>query len=87
LKRDLGAFATLGAGCREHLARGSVTAVAVAFCFPCLAAFRASLGLVGVAFGLEKLLVFGAKGKRGAAIGALKGLILKTHRMTSSLDN
>jgi hypothetical protein len=49
-KWDFGFLAALGAGCGEHLAWGSVTAVAVAFCLPCLTAFRASLGLVGVAF-------------------------------------
>jgi hypothetical protein len=31
LKRDFGAFAALAAGGREHLARGSVTGVAIAF--------------------------------------------------------
>jgi len=74
LKWDFGALTALGAGCREHLARGAVTATVTAtgaLCLPCLAAFRASFRLVGVAFGLEKLLLFGAESKRGTAIGAL----------------
>jgi hypothetical protein len=90
LKGDFGAFAAFGAGCGEHLARGSVTATAagaLAFRLSFLTAFRTALGLVGVAFRLEKLLVFSAKGESGSAIGTLDGLVLKTHWMTSSLNS
>jgi len=87
LKRDFGAFATFGTGRRERLPWGSVTAVTVAFRLPCLTAFRASLRLVSVASGLEKFLVLNAKSEVDAAIGAGEGFVLKTHWMTSSLDN
>jgi hypothetical protein len=76
LKRDFGGFATFGAGRGVHLAWGSVTAVAVTFCLPCLAAFRAALGLVGVALGLEELLFLDAEGKLGSTIGTLEFLFL-----------
>jgi hypothetical protein len=85
LKRDFSTFTALGAGCREHLAWSSVTAVSEALRLSGLSAFRTAFRLVGVAFRLKEFLVFGAKDKRGTAIGALKGLILKTHWMTSSL--
>jgi hypothetical protein len=87
LKGDFGAFTTLGAGYGEHLAWGSVAAASLALYLSGLAAFRAALRLVGIAFGTEELLVFSAEGKRLSAIGALKGLVLKSHWMTSSLKN
>ena len=88
-KGYLGIFATLGAYCREHLALGSVTRaiIPMALCFPCLATRGATLGLIGVASGLEKLLLFNAEGKGSPAIRTLERLILKTHWMTSSLQN
>jgi hypothetical protein len=87
LKRYFRAFAALGAGCGEHLARGSVVAVPVTCGLPCLPAFRAAFRLVGVAFRLEIFLVLNAEGECGAAIGALEGLVLKSHWMASSLKN
>ncbi len=53
----------------------------------CRAAFRAALRPVGVAFGLEKLLVFSAESKGCSAIGTLDRLVLKNNWMTSSLYN
>jgi len=85
LKRDFGALAALSAGCGEHLPGGSVTAVTITFRLPCLTARGTALRLVGIAFGLEKLLVFSAEGERVTTIGALDRLVLKTHWMTSSL--
>jgi hypothetical protein len=87
LERHLGAFTTGGAGGGKHLTRGSIAAVTVAFCLSGLAAFRAALGLIGVAFGTEELLVFSAEGKSCIAVGAGKGFILKTHWTTSSLKD
>jgi len=86
-KGYLSILAALGTFYREHLPLGSVAraTVSIAFCFPCLAAGRAALGLIGVALRLEELLVFSAKGERSPAIGTLDGLVLKTHWMTSSL--
>jgi hypothetical protein len=86
LKRDFGTFTALGTGRREHLARGSVTTVGVTLQFPGPAAIRTALRLVGVAFRTEKLLVFSAESESNSAIGALNGLVLKTHLMTFSLN-
>jgi hypothetical protein len=47
----------------------AVTAVSVAFCFPCLTAFGAAFGLIGVSPRLELLLFRDAKGKSVIAIG------------------
>tara|TARA_B100000315_G_C14425895_1_gene517822 strand:+ start:555 stop:866 length:312 start_codon:yes stop_codon:yes gene_type:complete len=73
----------------EHLALGSVavatTTTTVAFRFPGLTAGRTALGLVGVAFGLEKFLFLNGKGEFGPAIGTLESLFFKAHRVTSSL--
>lgn len=87
MERHFGAFTTGGASGGEHLAWSSIVAVTVAFSFSGLAAFRAAFGLIGIAFGTEKFLVFSAEGKRCIAVEACKGLVLKTHWMTSSLKN
>ena len=84
-KRNFGTFTTLGACCREHLARSSVTATAVTRRLPCLTTFRTALWLVNIALGLEELLFFNTEGKCSTAIGAWKRLILKNHWTTSSL--
>jgi hypothetical protein len=72
-------LAAIGTYSRVHLPRGGVTgvpaskavaAVAEAFCFPCLTAVGAALGLIGVASGLELLLFLNTKGKGIIAIGA-----------------
>ena len=84
LKRYFCFLATLGTNRGVHLARFPA-AGAHSLGFPCLPTGRAPLGFVGVAFRPEKFLVFSAEVERGAAIGTLDRLILKTHRMTSSL--
>jgi hypothetical protein len=86
LERDLGACAAGSAGDGEHLARGSVAA-ARALRLPCLAARRAALGLIDVAFGLEEFLFLGAECKRRIALAAGQSLFLKTHWTTSSLKD
>ena len=88
-KRYLGILTTLGAFYREHLTPLSIARaiVSVTLCLPCLAARRTALWLIGIALRLEEFLVFGAKGKGSPAIGTLDRLILKTHWMTSSLQN
>jgi hypothetical protein len=85
LKGHFRFLAAFGADYRVHLALSEAAGSAVAVSLPCLSAGRASLGLVGVAFGLEELLLRGAEGKGSTAIGALELLILKTQRMTSFL--
>ncbi len=59
----------------------------MAFCFFCLAARGAALGLIGVASGLEKLLLLGTEGESSPAIETLDRLVLKVHWMTSFLPN
>jgi hypothetical protein len=86
LEGDFGLFAALGADSREHLALRAVSA-AITLGFPCLTAFRTALGFVGIASGLEEFLVFGAMRKGSTAIRTCKGLIFKSHWMTSSLKN
>jgi hypothetical protein len=58
-------FAALGTFCREHLPLGSVARAAapIALAFSRLATGGAAPGLIGVALGLEKLLLFSAEGK------------------------
>jgi len=60
--------------------------ISIALQFPCLAARGTALGLISIALGLKELLVFNAENERGATIGALDGLVLKNHWMTSSLQ-
>jgi hypothetical protein len=89
-KGYLGILATLGAYCREHLALGSVTRAIIPITLrflPCLSTRGAALGLIGVASGLEKLLLFNAEGKGSPAIGTLERLVLKTHGMISFFLN
>ena len=85
LEGDFGGFTALGTGSGEHLAFAAESA-AVTFGLPCLTAFGTALWLIGVAFGLEEFLIFSAERKGSATIGTRKGLILKTHWMTSSLN-
>jgi hypothetical protein len=96
-------LATVGANGGEHLARRRrtvatisvavvvipevVTIIAVALRFSSLTAIGAALGLVGIASGVELLLLLSAKGKGFSAIGTSEGFILKTHWMPSSLKN
>jgi hypothetical protein len=86
-KGNFSVFTALGTYRREHLAPLVITgpATSIAFLFPGLAARRAALGLIGIAPGLEELLFFSAEGERGATIGTLERLFLKSHWMTSSL--
>jgi hypothetical protein len=77
LEGYFGIFATLGAYRREHLSRGTVAAVTVALSFPGLATRHAALGLVGIALGLEELLLFSAEGEGDTTIGTLELLVLK----------
>jgi hypothetical protein len=96
-------LAAIGANCRVHLARrGTIASISVAitivtvaiaataakaFCFPCLTAFGAALGLVGIASRLELLLFYSAKGKGIIAIRTGECFVFKTHWMASSLNN
>jgi hypothetical protein len=57
--------------CTEIGVAISIAAVISLTLFPCLPARRATLRGIGVAFGLEKLLLFGAKGKGSFAIETL----------------
>jgi hypothetical protein len=84
LERDFRTYTALGTSSRKHLARDSVTAILVAICFPCLATFRAAFRLIGIAFGLEELLLLSSESKHGTAIGALKRPVLEIHWMPSS---
>ena len=71
LKRDLCLLAAAGADHGIHLPRRITAAGAVAFRFPCLAAGRAALGIVGKTLGLEELLFLRTEVEGGPAIGAL----------------
>jgi hypothetical protein len=73
LERYFGVLTTLGAHSGEHLA-GSVTvaATSVTLGLSCLAASGASLGLVGIALGLEELLLLGAESEGSPAVGTLE---------------
>ena len=74
LKRYFGFLAALGTHYGVHLARSVAVAATrtVALRLSCLAAGRASLGLVGISFGPEELLLLGAEGEGSSAVGALK---------------
>jgi len=86
-KGYLSILTALGAFYREHLPLGSVAraTVSITLCFSCLATGGAALGLIGIASGLERLLLPSAEGKGSPTIGTLDRLVLKTHWMTSSL--
>jgi len=88
-KGYLSILTALGAFYWEHLPLGSVAraTVSITLSFPRLATGGAALGLIGVALRLEELLVFNAEGKGSPAVGTLDRLLLKTHWMTSSLQN
>ena len=87
-KRYLGVFAALGTRCGEHLAPWTITRAAIATLgLSGLATRWAALGLIGIAFGLEKLLILSAEGKGSPTIGTLDRLVLKTHWITSSIRN
>ena len=81
-----GILTTFGTRHRKHLTSGPVAAVSVTLGLPGLATFGTALGLISVAFGLEELLVLSAESEAGPTIGALKRLVLKSHRMTSLSD-
>jgi hypothetical protein len=53
---------------RVHIA---VATVSVLLCFPCLAALRATLRLIGEAFANKELLFSDSEGKVSPAIGTL----------------
>jgi hypothetical protein len=76
LEGYFGLFAALGADRRVHLARLAAATGTVPLGFSGLSAVRAPLGLIGVTFGLEELLLRSAEGKRSPAIGTLECLIL-----------
>jgi hypothetical protein len=65
---------------------GAVGAISAAV-FIGSAAEGTALWLLGKAFGLVEFLFSGGKSKRGAAIGTLEGLFLKSHWMISSLTD
>ena len=88
-----GVLATLGAYGWVHLPRGSVPVAATAtepttttVGFPGGATRRTTFGFIGEAFAGMELLIVGAEGERGAAIEALKLLVLIRQWMTSSLN-
>jgi hypothetical protein len=83
LEGDFGLFTTLGTGSRIHLARASI-AVAATISAKFLrpsggTASRATLGLIGIALGSKKLLLFSRKGERFSAIGTCKGFLGVSH--------
>ena len=78
LKRYFGVLPTLGTHRGEHLARpvaiaaSASASASVTLCLSCLAASWASLGLIGIAFGLEELLLLASESEGSPAIGTLK---------------
>jgi hypothetical protein len=84
LKRYFGGFAALSTCSWEHLTPTAGTAAGT-LRLPGLSARGTPLGLIGIALGLEKLLLLSAEVKGSSAIGTLNGLVLKSHWMTSSL--
>jgi hypothetical protein len=87
-KGYLGVFAAVSAYRGKHFASGSIAIIAGtprALCFPRLAARKTALGLIGVASGLEELLLISAEGEGSLTIGTLDRLVLKLHWMTSFL--
>jgi hypothetical protein len=83
LERNFCFFSALGAYCRIHLAAVTEVTGTESLCFSCLATGKASFGFIGVTFGLEEFLFFPTECESLPTIRARKGLILKTHRMTS----
>jgi hypothetical protein len=81
---DFGFFTAFGAYNGVHLATGTAIRAPVLVGFPCLTACGAALGFVFKTFGLVKLLFLSAECEGSSAIGALDGLVLKSHWMTSS---
>jgi hypothetical protein len=84
LKRDFRLFAALRASSGIHLAGTSVAVAAAAIVTEALSSFdrtarRATLGLIGEAFGREEFLLFSRKGERFAAIGTGKGFFCVSH--------
>jgi len=75
-KRYFRLFATFGTNGRVHLAGFTATH---ALGFPVLAASRATLWFVSIAFGLEELLFGSSEGERSPAIGTCKLFILESH--------
>ena len=77
-----------GACCREHLPPRSgpvdVLAISVTRHLPCCAAPRTTLGFIIIASGCKQSLLCSAEDEGSPAIGTLDGLVLKSHRMTSS---
>jgi hypothetical protein len=88
LERHGSFLAAFGANRREHLATAPrAIAVAITLCFPCLTAFGAAFGLVGIASLLELLLFLGSESKGITAIGTSEVFVFESHRMTSSLNH
>jgi len=90
LKRQLGCLAALGTGRAESLAPAAAAetsaAASAALGFSNLPAGGTALGLVGVAFLGEELLVLDAEREGSAAIHALDAFFCVCHRITSSLN-
>jgi hypothetical protein len=76
----------LAAGCVTVAAISIAVATVPIAVFSCLTAIGTAFGFVGIASRLKLFLFLSAKGKRITAIGTFEGLVLKTHRMTSSLN-
>jgi hypothetical protein len=86
LKRDFGLFAALSADNREHLAQGPCGAIgAQTLRSSGIAAGRAPLRLISVAFSLEKCLFFRGEIKSSAAFNTPELFFFERHQMTSSL--
>jgi hypothetical protein len=71
-KGYLSILTALSALYREHLPLASIAAVSITLCFSCLATGGTALGLIGIALGLEKLLLFSAEGEGSSAIDTLE---------------
>jgi len=86
LERYLGFLTTLSTNRGKHLALGFIAiatvTVSIALCFPRLAAFGTTFGLIRITLGLVKLLILSAVSESDATIGTLECFVLKTHWMT-----
>ena len=89
LKRYFRVFPAPGVEGTNHSPFGTVAVVSLArtLCLVGPAACRATLRLVGKAFRLEELLFPSAESEGSPTIGTSDWLVLKTHWMTSSLQN